>query len=150
MCHHAGLADHLEFLVQPAVLLVRRHTGRNRVWPTDPLQPRRQLVVSPVGIIAAVAADELEGVGVAAFWPAFYDAGRLAAQNQRPAIGALITARHVRSRFSCRVMSQMSVVVWTRPALAAAWNAAQSSSFWSAYFSAKSATAWSNLSEPPR
>ena len=42
----------------------------------------------PAGIIAALAADELEHGGVPAFWPALHDPGRLAAQNQRPTVRA--------------------------------------------------------------
>ena len=46
--------------------------------------------------------------------------------------------------------SQMPVVASALPSFTAAWSAAWSRSFWSAYFSAKSAIAWSNLPEPPR
>src|SRR5215467_2489593 len=66
---------HPELMVQPAVLPVCRNTGRDRVWPADQLQPGWQFAVIPVGIIAAVAADELERVGVAAFRPSTVRAG---------------------------------------------------------------------------
>jgi hypothetical protein len=49
-----------------------------------------------------------------------------------------------------RVASQISVVASALPSFTAAWSAAWSRSFWSAYFSAKSAIAWSNLLEPSR
>src|SRR5262249_18579228 len=83
-----------QLLVQPAVLLICRDTGRDQVWPAGQVQPGGAPGVIRVGIIAAVAADELEGVGVAAFWSARHDPGRLAAQHQRPAVGALTTGRH--------------------------------------------------------
>jgi len=54
----------------PEVLLVCGDTGRDRVWTTNPLQLGCDLAVIQAGIIAAVAADELKGTGVAAFCPA--------------------------------------------------------------------------------
>jgi hypothetical protein len=51
---------------------------------------------------------------------------------------------------SGRMTSQTPVVASALPSFTAAWSAAWSRSFWSAYFSAKSAIAWSNLPEPPR
>src|SRR5271169_275862 len=47
-------------------------------------------------MITAVAADDLEQVRVPAFGPAANNAGRLAAQNHRPAVPELITGRHAR------------------------------------------------------
>jgi hypothetical protein len=71
-------------LVQPAVLLVCRDTGRDQVWPADYLEPWWQLAVVLAGIIAANATDELECVGVTAFWPACHDAGRRRSTNVQP------------------------------------------------------------------
>ena len=50
------------------------------VRPADAPQPGRHLGVVQIQVIAAVAADELERAGVAAFGLALHPAGRLAAQ----------------------------------------------------------------------
>jgi hypothetical protein len=42
--------------------------------------------VVKVGMVTAVAADDLIRVGVATFRPTLHDAGRLAAENHRPAV----------------------------------------------------------------
>src|SRR5262249_31777935 len=52
--------------------------------------------------------------------------------------------------FSRPTKCQLLVVAWARPCLTAVWSAAWSRSFWSAYASAKSAIAWSNVPELPR
>src|SRR6266704_2240371 len=59
----------------------------------DPLQPRGDLGVIPVGMIAAPAADQLERAGAAAFHPAVHDAGRLAPQVRGPAVAGLASKR---------------------------------------------------------
>jgi hypothetical protein len=51
------------------------------------------LGVIQVGMIAALAADQLEHVGVAAFHPAAHDAGRLAPQVGGPAVAGLASKR---------------------------------------------------------
>jgi hypothetical protein len=56
-------------------------------------------------VIAALAADELKRVGVAAFSPALYDAGRLAPQARCAAVARLASSRE------CREI----LVVTTRP-----------------------------------
>src|SRR5205823_14134109 len=81
-------------VVPPDVLHIRGNAVRYRVWPADPLKLGRDLAVVQIGMVAAVAADDLIQVRVAAFRPAFKHAGRLAAQNHRPAVPALITGRH--------------------------------------------------------
>jgi len=62
------------------MLLVCGDAGRDGVGPAKLLKPRGDVVVIQVGIVAAVAADELERVAVAASWLAIHDAGRLAPQ----------------------------------------------------------------------
>ena len=49
-------------------------------------EPRRDLGVVQVGIVAAAGADDLECVGVATFGPAVYEAARLTSQPGRPAV----------------------------------------------------------------
>jgi len=56
------------------------------VWPADLLKPGRDVAVIQVGVVTAVAADELEHVGVAALRLAVDDAGGLAPKNKRPVI----------------------------------------------------------------
>jgi hypothetical protein len=77
----------------------------HRVRPADPLKPARDLGVIQVMVIAALAADELKRVGVAAFSPALYDAGRLAPQARCAAVARLASSRE------CREI----LVVTTRP-----------------------------------
>jgi hypothetical protein len=76
----------------------------HRVRPADPLKPARDLGVIEVMVIAALAADELKRVGVAAFSPALHDAGRLAPQARRAAVARLASR-------DCREI----LVVTTRP-----------------------------------
>jgi hypothetical protein len=68
----------------------------DRVWPADSPQLGCDLAVVAAGIITAAAADDLEGVGVAAFRLAVRDADRKAAENGRPAIAGLVMCHHVR------------------------------------------------------
>ena len=74
----------------------------HRVWPADPLKPGRDLGVIQVRVIAALAADELKGVGVAAFYPALHDAGRLAPQGRRAAVAGLTGRREGRQTVVAR------------------------------------------------
>jgi hypothetical protein len=60
------------------VVLIRYKARLQRVWPADPLQPRGGRGVIQAGRIAALAADQLERAGVAAFHPARPRCGRLA------------------------------------------------------------------------
>jgi hypothetical protein len=76
------------------VLLVCCDADRHRVGPADQLEPGRDLAVIEIGIVAAIAADELKVVAVAALRTAAHDADGLAAQNHRPAVLALIAGRH--------------------------------------------------------
>src|SRR5208282_3106672 len=71
---------------QPQVLVVIGQARLQRPGPAKPLQPRRDLEVVQVRMVAAAGADELEGAGVAAFHPAVHDAGRPAPQEGRPAV----------------------------------------------------------------
>lgn len=50
------------------------------------------MAVIQVGIVAALAADDLKCAGVAAFWLAVHDADWPAPQNGRPAVPGLIQA----------------------------------------------------------
>lgn len=80
------------------MLPIRRDAGRDQVGPTQPLKFRRGLPVIQAGIVTAFAADELEPVGVTVYLSVPGDAGRLAAQDHRPAkrglgLGRVSTAR---------------------------------------------------------
>ena len=66
------------------MLLIGGNTRREQVRSADPLKLSRDLVVVQAGMIAAVAADELERVGVTAFGPAPDDADGPTAQNNCP------------------------------------------------------------------
>ena len=90
------LEDRLPGLVPPGVLLIRFHAGRDRVRPADPLELRGDLLVIQVGIVTAIAADELIRVGVAAFRPAADEAGRLAPEHQRPVLPRRTMDHHAR------------------------------------------------------
>ncbi len=57
---------------------------RNRIRPADPLKPARDLAVIQVGIVTAVAADDLEHAGVTAIRMPGHNAGRLAPEKHRP------------------------------------------------------------------
>jgi hypothetical protein len=72
--------------VPPCVFPVRRDARCDRVGSADLLQLRRDLAVIKARVIAAVAADDLELLGVAAFRPALRDAGRPPPQDHRPAM----------------------------------------------------------------
>jgi hypothetical protein len=80
------------------VLLVRSDAGCHGIRPADLLKPRGDVVVIQVGIVTAVAADELERVGVTALWLAVHHPGRLAAEDQRPAKGVLTIGLRARLR----------------------------------------------------
>jgi hypothetical protein len=68
------------------VLLIGGKARPHRVRPAEPLKPGRDLAVIQVWVIAALAADELKRIGVAAFYPARHDAGRPAPQGRRAAV----------------------------------------------------------------
>jgi hypothetical protein len=78
-------------VAQVEVLLVCGNADCEQVWPAEQLKPGRDLLVIQVGIVTAVAADDLLQVGVGAFCMAVHDSGRLAPQNHRPAVSGLIT-----------------------------------------------------------
>jgi hypothetical protein len=52
-------------VVQPEMLLIYGHAVRDRVRPADPLKLGCDLAVVQVGVVTAVAADDLKRVGVA-------------------------------------------------------------------------------------
>jgi hypothetical protein len=81
---------------QPEVLFIGGKASPHRVRPADPLKPGRDLGVIQVRVIAALAADELKRVGVAALCPALHDAGRLAPQARRAAVAGLTSRRECR------------------------------------------------------
>src|SRR5208283_310600 len=74
---------------RPEVAVIGLQGRRQRARPAEPLQPRRDLGVIHVRIIAAARADELEHAGMAAFGAAVGDAGRLAPHERRPAMAGL-------------------------------------------------------------
>ena len=78
----------------PHVFLICGDARSDWVWPADLLELGGHMVVIQVGVVTAVAADELERVGVAALRPAINDAGRLAPENQRPTMPRLATGLH--------------------------------------------------------
>ena len=80
--------------MKPVVLPVCLDACRKPVRPADPLEVRCDIPVIQVGVIAAVAADELVGIGVAAFRTAFHQVDRLTSQDQRPAQRGLIMGLH--------------------------------------------------------
>jgi len=84
------------------MLLIRGKARPHRVWPADPLKPGRDLGVIQVRVIAALAADELKRVGVAAFYPALHDAGRPAPQGRRAAVARLTSRREGRQTLVVR------------------------------------------------
>src|SRR5580704_6207403 len=87
--------------MKPGVLLVCRDARGNRVGPPGPPQLRWHVVVVQVGMITAVAADELERIGVAAFRPARHDVGRPAPKDHRPAKPWSIKEHHTAPTRSC-------------------------------------------------
>jgi hypothetical protein len=73
---------------------VIRNEGRlQRARAAKPLNPRRDLGVIQVRMIAAGGADELKHAGVAAFETAVHDADRLAPHERRPAVAGLTGKR---------------------------------------------------------
>jgi len=73
-----------------SLVLVKHSQGRLKpVRPAKPLKPRRDLGVIQVRIIAAVGADQLIHVGVAALDTAVRDADRLALQERLDAVAGL-------------------------------------------------------------
>ena len=79
---------------KPDVLPVCRDACRKPVRPADSLKSRRDVSVIQVGIIAAVAADELIVIGVAAFGTAFHEMDRLTSQDHCPPQRRLIMDLH--------------------------------------------------------
>src|SRR6266700_1410824 len=80
------------------VCLIRCDALVQRVRPAEPLKPGRGLGVAQIGIVAAVAADDLERAGVAAFDSARNDANRLAAEERSAGlpVGISKSGRHPR------------------------------------------------------
>src|SRR5215831_1197116 len=69
----------------PQVVPVGGDPGRDRVRSADPLKLQWDIAVVQVGMVTAIAADDLEHAGVAALRLARHDAGGLAPQDNRPA-----------------------------------------------------------------
>ena len=63
-----------------------------RARPAKPLKPGRDLGVIEAGVVAAVGADDLEHVGVAAFRLAVHDPDGLASQARRYPVARLSSA----------------------------------------------------------
>ena len=74
---------------QPKVPFIRGQGRLQRAGPAQPLQPGRDLAVIKIRVVAAVAADELEQPGVAAFPWVWLPAGRLAPQHRHHAVAQL-------------------------------------------------------------
>jgi hypothetical protein len=79
---------------QPEVLHIGLNARVQRVRPADALQPRRDLRVIQIRMIAAVTADDLELAGTAAFYPALPHADRLAPQARGQAVAGLARRRY--------------------------------------------------------
>ena len=69
--------------------MIRSQALFKRARPAKPPKPRRDLEVIQVGTIAAVGADELIHVVVAALDTAVHDSGRLVPQERRGAVAGL-------------------------------------------------------------
>jgi len=76
------------------VLPICRYTCRNRVRPADLLKVSRDVAVIQFRIVAAIAADELIGIGVAALGATLHEVDRLTSQDHRPAQHRLIKGLH--------------------------------------------------------
>jgi hypothetical protein len=81
-------------VLKPVVLPVCLDACRKPVRPADPLKVRCDFPVIQGGVIAAVAADEFVGIGLAAFRAAFHQVNRLTSQDQCPAQRGLIMDLH--------------------------------------------------------
>src|SRR6185312_10773767 len=79
---------------KPDVLPVCGDARRKPVRSANALKSRYDVSVIQVGIIAAVAADELIVIGVAAFGTAFLEVDRLTSQDHRPPQRRLIMDLH--------------------------------------------------------
>ena len=95
------------------MLLIRRNARPQRVRPTDPLKPRRDLGVIQVRVIAALTTDELKRIGVAAFRPALYDAGGLAPQARRGTVAGLTSRRECRQTLGVTARPRITGIVWS-------------------------------------
>ena len=73
-------------------VILRKARGQ-RARPAEPLKPGYDLAVIQPGMVAAVGADDLEHVGVAAFRPAVHQPDRLTPQNCPDAVSALASGR---------------------------------------------------------
>jgi hypothetical protein len=82
------------FVVPPDVLLIGGDARRDGIGAADLLKLGQDPAVIQVGIIPAVAADQLVRVGVAAFRSALHDAVRLAPQYHCPAAPGLTMVIH--------------------------------------------------------
>src|SRR5215472_3057401 len=92
----SGLVCGIGLVVQLEVVLVGDYADGDRVGAADQLELGRNLGIGQGGVVAALAADDLERIGVGAFRLAIYDPGWLAAENHRPAVPGLITGHHAR------------------------------------------------------
>ena len=89
-----GRRDRPPLAVLGQVPLVGGDAERDRVRTAYPLKLGRDLAVIKIRMVTAVAADDLERVGVAAFRLARHDAGRLAPQDHRPVLAGLQASLH--------------------------------------------------------
>ena len=82
---------------QPEVPVIRGQARLQRAGPAEPLKPGRDLRVIQIGMVPAVAADQLKHAGVAAFDTALNDTGRLAPQERYPPVPGLASRRDQQS-----------------------------------------------------
>ena len=101
---------------------VGRHPGWQRVRAADLLDLRSDIEVIQVGVVTAIAADELVRVGVTALRLAADDANGLAPQGDRPELTGLAANhwvnRHVAkpgSRWLAALFPGCSRARWPRP-----------------------------------
>jgi hypothetical protein len=84
-------------VLKPDVPAIRRDAYHQPVRPADTLKVSTDIAVIQVGVITAIAADELIFVGVAAFMATCHDADRLASQDYRPPQGGFVIGLHALS-----------------------------------------------------
>ena len=95
------------------------------------LQRGRDLAVVQARVIPAVAADDLELLGVAAFRAALHHAGRAAAQHHGPAMGELMLVSHAWLLSSVRAGTRVPVVPDPGRAISAAGTRSTTVPVWS-------------------
>jgi len=96
------------------VLLIRSQGRRQQVRPAEPLQLGRDVNEIQVRMIAAAGADQLIGVGVAAFHPAIDDTGRAPPQERRAAVAGLAGQREPQEDLSADTQPGVTTIARAR------------------------------------